>query len=102
MILETNRLILRTFSKEDASDVFEYLCEPLVNCFACMELNTLEEAYKLLEERSKDTEYTFAIVLKGNNKVIGEINAHPETTSPNKFLLRAVDMYFKLADLFEI
>lgn len=84
MVIETNRLILRPFSKEDACDVFEYLCEPLVNCFACMKLNTLEETYKLLEERSKDTEYTFAIVLKENNKVIGEIDVHPESMSPEQ------------------
>ena len=82
MILETKRLILRPFIKEDVNDVFEYLKEPLVNCFACMKLNSLEETYKLLEERNKDTEYTFAIVLKENNKVIGEIEAHPESTSP--------------------
>ena len=83
MILETERLILRPFIKEDAKDVFEYLKEPLVNCFACMKLNSLEETYKLIDERSKDTEYIFAIVLKENNKVIGEIDSHPESTSPN-------------------
>lgn len=83
MFIETKRLILRPFIKEDANDVFEYLSEPLVNCFACMKLNSLEETYKLIEERSKDAEYTFAIILKENNKVIGEIDAHPESTSPN-------------------
>ena len=41
-MIETKRLILRPFIKEDASDVFEYLNEPLVNCFACMKLNTIE------------------------------------------------------------
>ena len=83
MEVETNRLILRPFTKEDANDVFEYLKEPLVNCFACMKLNKLEETYKLLERR-KDVEYTFAIVLKENNKVIGEIDAHPESMSPEQ------------------
>ena len=83
MIIETKRLILRPFVKEDASDVFEYLKEPLVNCFSCLKLIKIEEAYKLLEKRSKDTEYTFAIVLKENNKVIGEIDAHPESMLPN-------------------
>ena len=83
MIIETKRLILRPFIESDASDVFEYLKEPLVNCFSCMKLNKVEEAYELLEKRSKDTEYTFAIVLKENNKVIGEIDAHPESMSPD-------------------
>ena len=40
--------------KEDASDVFEYLNEPLVNCFACMKLNTIEETIELMDERSKE------------------------------------------------
>ena len=83
-MIETTRLILRPFIKEDAKDVFEYLNEPLVNCFACMKLNTIDEAYELMHERSKDNEYTFAIVLKENNKVIGEIDAHPEFMSPEQ------------------
>lgn len=83
-MIETERLILRPFIMEDASDVFEYLNEPLVNCFACMKLNTIEEAYKLIDERIKEKEFSFAIVLKDENKVIGEINAHPESTSPEQ------------------
>ena len=58
-MIETKRLILRPFIKEDASDVFEYLNEPLVNCFACMKLNTIEETIELMDERSKDKKYRF-------------------------------------------
>ena len=43
MIIETERLVLRPFTEEDAGDVLEYLREPAVNCFACMKLNFLEE-----------------------------------------------------------
>ena len=43
-IIETERLVLRPFTEEDAYDVLEYLSEPAVNCFACMKLNSLEEA----------------------------------------------------------
>ena len=43
-MIETNRLILRPFREGDASDVLEYLKEPMVNCFVCMKLNSLEEA----------------------------------------------------------
>ena len=38
-MIETERLILRPFLETDAEDVFEYLENPLVNCFACMKVN---------------------------------------------------------------
>ena len=82
-MIETDRLILRPFREEDAADVFEYLNAPIVNCFACMKVHSLEEARKTVMERAEDTEYTFAIVLKENGKVIGEIEAHPESSQPD-------------------
>lgn len=78
MIIETERLTLRPFLESDAADVFEYLKEPAVNCFAGMKLNSLEEAKAEMKKRSGETEYYFAIVLKENGKVIGEIDAYPE------------------------
>lgn len=83
-VIETKRLILRPFTKNDAGDVFEYLHEQLVNCFACMKLNTMEDAKEEVENRAKDIEYYFAIVLKDTGKVIGEIVAHPETHAPEE------------------
>ena len=53
-MIETPRLILRPFSPEDAGDVLEYLREPLVNCFACMKLNTLEEAQANAKGKQKE------------------------------------------------
>ena len=44
MTIETERLILRPFVESDAADVYEYLKEPAVNCFASMKLNSLDEA----------------------------------------------------------
>ena len=44
MVIETNRLILRPFLEGDAADVYEYLKEPAVNCFASMKLHSLDEA----------------------------------------------------------
>ena len=84
MIIETERLILRPFRESDAADVYEYLKQPAVNCFACMKMNSLDEAKAEMKERSKETEYTFAIVLKENGKVIGEIDAAPEATAPDR------------------
>ena len=60
-MIETERLILRPFREGDAADVFEYLKAPMVNCFACMKIHSLEEA----------------------GKVIGEIQAHPEASDPD-------------------
>lgn len=88
MIIETERLILRPFLEGDAADVFEYLAEPTVNCFASMKLKSIDAAKAEMKERAKETDYYFAITLKDTGKVIGEIDAFPErgeqhdTTSP--------------------
>ena len=82
-MIETDRLILRPFREGDAADAFEYLEKPTVNCFACMKVRSLEEARKAVMERAEDAEYTFAIVLKDTGKVIGEIDAHPESSQPD-------------------
>ena len=84
MIIETERLILRPFQEADAEDVFEYLKEPAVNCFACMKMSSIAEAQNEMKERAQDTDFTFAIVLKETGKVIGEIDASPEATAPDK------------------
>ena len=76
-MIETERLILRPFIESDYEDVFEYLNEPQVHCFACMKLNSLEEAKVETIKKSKETDYMFAVVLKENGKVIGEIEAIP-------------------------
>ncbi len=82
MILETERLILRPFLESDAEDVYEYLKEPAVNCFACMKLHSVDEAREEMKRRIGETEFYFAVVLKESGKVIGEIEAYPEHTAP--------------------
>lgn len=78
MIIETERLRLRPFEMTDAEDVFEYLHVPAMNCFACMKLETLDDAKKEIRNRVNETEFYFAIVLKETGKVIGEIDGYPE------------------------
>lgn len=83
MVIETERLILRPFSESDSADVLEYLSEPEVNCFACMKLNSIDEAVSEMKKRKNETEYYFVIVLKSTGKVIGEIDAYPERAEPH-------------------
>lgn len=83
-MIETERLLLRPFREGDAGDVLEYRKEPMVNCFACMKLHSLEAAQVAVRERGEDSAYTFAIVLKDTGKVIGEIDAHPESSQPDQ------------------
>ena len=82
-MIETERLILRPFREADAADRYEYLKEPMVHCFACMKLNSLEEARAAVKEKMRCSEYCFAIVLRDTGKVIGEIEAHPESSQPD-------------------
>lgn len=83
MIIETERLILRPFKESDASCVFEYLHKPAVNCFASMKLDTIEDAEKEMKRRTGEIDFYFAITLKENGKVIGEIEAYPEPSDPD-------------------
>ncbi len=82
-MIETSRLMLRSFVYGDAEDVFAYLKEPTVNCFAFMKVNTLSEVNRMIRERINKNELCFAIVLKENGKVIGEIEAYQELTEPH-------------------
>ncbi len=88
MIIETERLLLRPFEERDAADVYEYLKEPAVHCFACMKLNSLAEAEAEMQRRLGETEFYFAIVVKETGKVIGEIDAYPES-DPHDVTARA-------------
>ena len=83
-MIETQRLILRPFEAGDAEDLYDYLHLPQVHCFACMQLNAKEDAVQALEERMRNGEYCLAIVDKKSGKVIGEIEAYPESVAPGE------------------
>ena len=71
----------------------EYLETPTVNCFACMKLHSLEEAQAAVKEKMGSGAYCFAIELKDTGKVIGEIEAHPESSQPDKAENYAMDTF---------
>ena len=83
-MIETERLILRPFREGDEADLYEYLKAQMVNCFACMKLNSIDKAKAAVQERAEDPDLYFAIVLKETGIVIGEINAHAEATAPDE------------------
>ncbi|MFT3994851.1 MAG: GNAT family protein [Dysgonomonas sp.] len=75
--IETERLTIRNFQESDASDLLEYLSHPRVNCFLSEKLNSLEEAIENVKQKSND-ELEFAVCLKENNKVVGNLFAKKE------------------------
>lgn len=75
--IETERLIIRKFQESDAADLFEYLSHPRVNCFLSERLNSLDEAVENVKQRINE-ELEFAVCLKENDKVIGNLFAKKE------------------------
>lgn len=72
IIIETDRLILRRFCKEDLQDLYEYLSDEEVvkhEPYKPMDINEVEEN---LDWRIS-TDEMIAVVLKSNNKMIGNV-----------------------------
>ena len=82
--IETDRLLLRNFTAEDAAGLFEYLHEPRVSCFFSQRLEDMAAALKEVRKRSGSDDYV-AVCLKGTGQLIGDLFAHagdePDTFS---------------------
>lgn len=72
--IETNRLLLRNFSLEDASALFDYLHEPRASCFLSLRLEDMGAAHKEVRKRSSSDDY-IAVCLKRTNQLIGDLFA---------------------------
>ena len=78
MVIETQRLILRPFRDSDADDVYEYLKEPTVNCFADRKASSPQEAADEMRRLSEETAYAFVAECRETGRVVGDIEAYPE------------------------
>lgn len=73
--LETNRLILRPFSMEDAPSMFEYASDPeTVRHLVFEPHQTLQDSKDIIPILFLDKPGTYAITLKENFKMIGAID----------------------------
>lgn len=73
ILIETDRLILRSTLMSDAEDIFEYASGENVGIHAGWPVHeTIEETRQIIETVFSE-ENVFAIVLKENGKVIGSI-----------------------------
>lgn len=75
--IETERLILRNFRKQDAAGLFEYLHKPVASCFLSLALENMNEAEAEADRRGRDDEH-IAVCLKGSDRIIGDLFAVPE------------------------
>lgn len=73
----TERLTIRRFEQGDAEGLFDYFEKPIVNCFQDEKLHSLEEAKAEVARRSWQPSQ-FAVCLKENNQIIGNLFAEKE------------------------
>ena len=75
---ETERLILRPLTLEDANDVFEWTGDPIVNRYMPYPVHPNVDATKEWISSIKPENGEFAFALKSNGKVIGSGSVHQE------------------------
>lgn len=81
-LIETNRLILRKFTADDAEDAMAIFKDEQVNAFLpWFTVKTLKEAEMFLQSNflafyDKNISYNYAIELKSNSRVIGYVTVH--------------------------
>ena len=89
IIIQTDRLILRRYCKDDLRDLFEYLSDAEVIKYEPYKPMSLMEAREELDKRIANKEM-IAVVLKTTNKLIGNLYlGKREFESLEKFFLKA-------------
>lgn len=72
IVIETDRLILRRYCKEDLQDLYEYLSDAKVVMYEPYKPMNINEVEENLSWRIS-TDEMIAVVLKANNKMIGNV-----------------------------
>ncbi|MFT8321886.1 MAG: GNAT family N-acetyltransferase [Bacillus sp. (in: firmicutes)] len=75
-LLNTNRLMLRSWQETDSKDLYEYACNELVGPNAGWAPHKSEEESKEIIKLFLTNDHTYAIVWNEENKVIGSIGIH--------------------------
>lgn len=82
-IVETARLVLRNFRRDDAAALLAYLQDPRVGCFLSLRLEDIAAAEGEAEKRGKSDDYV-AVCLKGTDRPIGDLFCIPEESDPGE------------------
>lgn len=73
-ILESKRLILRSWQKEDLEDLYQIFSDPAISKMSgCPIISNMQEAENLMK-MFQDMNKVFALVWKENHKVIGSLD----------------------------
>ena len=81
--LQTNRLLIRKFTIEDAIDLFEYLSLPEIYIFEPGEPLDQKQSLAICKERAAGNNF-FAVELQAEKKTIGHLNFNQ--TQPAEFM----------------
>lgn len=74
--IETERLILRKFEDKDYKDMYEYLSDDRVQFPACGKVISNQQEARMYFNRILKSDNLWAVELKNENKVIGNIGAY--------------------------
>lgn len=91
VIIETERLIIRRFKAEDWKDLFEYLSEESVVKYEPYDIYNEEACKREAINRSQNKAF-WAVCLKENNKLIG--NIYFQQQQPDQFLTWEIGYVF--------
>ena len=84
MIFETERLIIRPWTVDDAESLYKYAKDPLVGPIAGWPVHTSIDNSKEIIENVLSADETYAVCLKEDNIAIGSIGLIPPAQSHTK------------------